>query len=159
AGRKVALVSYHSGADEAEGVARRIAEAVKAGRRFRDFAVLVRVNALTRGLEQALVKHRVPFQIVKGLAFFDRKENRDVLAYIRLLLNPRDDVSFERVVNEPPRGIGPTSLAHLKAYAENNDIGLLSASGRAEFVPGLKGKAVKALRDFHQMVADLGQYA
>jgi DNA helicase-2/ATP-dependent DNA helicase PcrA len=156
AGQKVHLLSFHSGLDEADGVARRIADAVKVGkRRFRDFAVLVRVNALTRGLEQALIKHRVPFQIVKGLAFFDRKENRDVLAYLRLLLNPRDDVSFDRVVNEPPRGIGATTLGHLKAYAEAQEISLLSACGRADFVPGLKPKAVKALRDFHQMMMDL----
>jgi DNA helicase-2/ATP-dependent DNA helicase PcrA len=156
AGQKVTLLSFHSGLDEAEGVARRIADAVKAGRhRFRDYAVLVRVNALTRGLEQALIKHRVPFQIVRGLAFFDRKENRDVLAYLRLLLNPKDDVSFDRVVNEPPRGIGATTLGHLKAYAADQEISLLSACGRAEFVTGLKPKAVKALRDFHQMMMDL----
>jgi DNA helicase-2/ATP-dependent DNA helicase PcrA len=159
-GQKVTLLSYHSGLDEADGIARHIASAVKKGQRdHRDFAILVRVNALTRGLEQAMVKQRVPFQIVKGLAFFDRKENRDVLAYIRLLLNPRDDVSFERIVNEPARGIGATTLAQVKLYAERNEISQLSACGRAEFIEGLRPKAVKALREFYQMMTDLTSFA
>ena len=96
----------------------RIKEAVKAGRfKYRDLAIFVRINALTRTLESAFVKHGVPFQIVKGLAFFDRKENRDVLAYLRLLVNPHDTVSFLRVVNEPARGIGKVSLDKLQAFA------------------------------------------
>src|SRR5262249_39266007 len=90
AGQPVMVLTYETGLDEAHGIARRIRQAVDAKKRaFRDFAVFVRINALTRGLEMAFVKERVAFQIVKGLAFFDRKENRDVLAYIRLLLNPR----------------------------------------------------------------------
>ena len=107
------VLTFETGVDEAEGIARRIRKAVEAGKRsYRDFAVFLRINALSRGLETAFVKQRVPFQIVKGLAFFDRKENRDVLAYLRLLLNPRDDLSFLRAVNEPARGIGKVSLEH-----------------------------------------------
>src|SRR5205814_495326 len=79
-------------------------------------------------LEQAFVKERVPFQMVRGLAFFERKENRDVLAYLRLLVNPRDNLSFLRVVNEPARGIGKTSLDHLQAYAEPRELPLLAAA-------------------------------
>src|SRR5262249_21331632 len=102
AGERVSVLTFETGVEEADGVARRIRQAVDAGKRaYRDFAVLLRINALTRGLEGAFVQQRVPFQIVKGLAFFDRKENRDVLAYLRLLLNPRDDISFLRAVNEP----------------------------------------------------------
>src|SRR5207302_8235256 len=97
-------------------------------RSYRDFAVFMRVNALSRALETAFVKERVPFQIVKGLAFFDRKENRDILAYLRLMLNPRDDISFLRIVNEPARGIGKTSLEHLQAYAGPRELSLLSAA-------------------------------
>ena len=142
--------------EEAEGIVRRIKQAVQSGKRsYRDFAILLRINALTRGLETAFVQERVPFQIVKGLAFFDRKENRDVLAYLRLLVNPRDNVSFERVVNEPPRGIGKVSLDHLKTYAETNEVSLLSACGRAEFIPAIKGKAASALREFGAMMLKL----
>jgi DNA helicase-2/ATP-dependent DNA helicase PcrA len=155
-GQKVTVLTFETGVSEAEGIARRIRQAVQEGRRsYRDFAVLLRINALTRGLETAFVQQRVPFQIVKGLAFFDRKENRDVLAYLRLLINPRDDVSFERVVNEPPRGIGKVTLEHLKTYAQANELSLLGACAAADKVPGLKGKAAAGLRGFALLMREL----
>jgi DNA helicase-2/ATP-dependent DNA helicase PcrA len=148
-GQKVMVLKFETGVGEAEGIVRRIKQAVQDGRRaYRDFAVLLRINALTRELEKAFVQGRVPFQIVKGLAFFDRKENRDVLAYLRLLANPRDNVSFERVVNEPPRGVGKVTLDHLKTYADANEVSLLAACARAEFIAPIKGKAANALREF-----------
>ena len=99
AGQPVTVLTFETGLDEAEGIARRIRDGRRAGKRsYRDFAVFLRINALSRTLESAFIKHRVPYQIVKGLAFFERKENRDVLAYLRLLLNPRDDLSFLRAV-------------------------------------------------------------
>ena len=114
---------------------------MEAGKRhYRDFAVFLRINALSRGLETAFVKQRVPFQIVKGLAFFDRKENRDVLAYLRLLLNPRDDLSFLRAVNEPARGIGKVSLEHLRNYAEPREMSLLGGGARGRQDPGDQGQ-------------------
>src|SRR5207244_7762781 len=78
-GQRVTVLTYESGIDEADGIVRRIREAAASGKRtFRDFAIFLRINALSRTLESAFVKQRVPFQIVRGLAFFDRKENRDV---------------------------------------------------------------------------------
>src|SRR4029077_16681225 len=91
---------------------------------------------------------RVPFQIVRGLAFFERKENKDIVAYLRLLLNPRDDLSFLRVVNEPPRGVGKVSLDRLIQYAEPRELCLLAAAAQVDKAPGLKGKAVTGLRSF-----------
>src|SRR5262249_25589806 len=103
----------------------------------------------TRTLELAFTRERVPYQIVKGLAFYDRKENRDVLAYLRLLLNPRDNLSFERAVNEPARGIGKVSLEHLRTDAEPRELSLLAAAAT--------GKAAAGLREFAQMIRDLQQ--
>jgi DNA helicase-2/ATP-dependent DNA helicase PcrA len=158
AGQPVTVLTFETGLDETEGIARRIRQAVDAGkRRYRDFAVFLRINALTRGLETAFVKERVPFQIVKGLAFFDRKENKDVMAYLRLMLNPRDDLSFERVVNEPARGIGKVALQHLRTFAEPREISLLTAAGQVDQITLLKGKAANALRDFHRMMHDLAE--
>ncbi len=155
-GQPVTLLTYETGIDEAEGIALRIRRAVEAKQHsYRDFAVFVRMNALTRALESAFVKHRVPFQIVKGLAFFDRKENRDVLAYLRLLVNPRDDLSFLRIVNEPTRGIGKTSLDHLREYAEPRELSLLAAAAEVKNVTNIKGKASKGLTDFSQMMREL----
>ena len=157
-GHPVTVLTYETGTDEAEGIARRIRTAVeKQGRKYRDFAIFLRINALSRGLEQSFVKERVPYQIVKGLAFFDRKENRDVLAYLRLLLNPRDDLSFLRAVNEPARGIGKVTLDHLKAHAEPRSMSLLAAAGEADRIAAIKGRAAVSLRDFAQLMAELRQ--
>ena len=83
--------------DEADQVVARIRQAVSDQRfNYKDVAVFVRMNALTRTLESAFIKHGVPFQIVKGVAYFERKENKDILAYLRLLLNPNDNLSFLR---------------------------------------------------------------
>jgi DNA helicase-2/ATP-dependent DNA helicase PcrA len=155
-GQPVSVLFYESGQDEAEGVARRIRDAVQGGKRhYRDFAIFLRMNALTRSLETSFLKQRVPFQIVRGLAFYERKENRDVLAYLRLLLNPRDDLSFLRVVNEPPRGIGKVSLEHLQKYAEPREMSLLEAAGQVQKIPAIKGKASKGLLEFHALMAGL----
>src|SRR5439155_22131203 len=98
-------------------------------------------------------------QIVKGLAFFERKENRDVLAYLRLLLNPRDELSFLRAVNEPARGIGKVSLEHLQAYAEPRGLSLLAAAAEVAKIPSIKGKAATGLRDFVLLMHELSKLA
>ncbi len=155
-GDPVNVLTFDNGLDEAEGVVVRIKEAVKSGKfKYRDHAIFMRINALTRSLESAFVKHGVPFQIVKGLAFFQRKENRDVLAYLRLLANPQDTISFLRVVNEPARGIGKVSLDKLQGFAADQEIGLLAAAGQVARITEIKGKASTGLRDFHRMMTDL----
>jgi DNA helicase-2/ATP-dependent DNA helicase PcrA len=155
-GQPVTVLTFDTGLDEAEGIARRIRQAVEKGERaYRDFAVFLRINALSRGLEAAFMQQRVPYQIVRGLAFFERKENRDILAYLRLMVNPRDDLSFLRVVNEPARGIGKVSLDHLRTYAEPRELSLLSAAAEVGKIKEIKGKAVAGLRDFHQLLTDL----
>jgi DNA helicase II / ATP-dependent DNA helicase PcrA len=158
AGQPVTVLTFETGLDEAEGIARRIRDAVEKGKRhYRDFAVFMRINALSRALEAAFIKHRVPYQIVKGLAFFERKENRDILAYLRLVLNPRDDLSFERAVNEPARGIGKVSLEHLRRYAGPREMSLLGAAREVAKIPAIKGKAAVSLREFAQLMHDLSQ--
>ena len=155
-GQPVTVLTFDTGLDEAEGIARRIRAAVAKGERsYRDFAVFLRINALSRGLEAAFMQQRVPHQIVRGLAFFERKENRDILAYLRLMVNPRDDLSFLRAVNEPARGIGKVSLDHLRTYAEPRELSLMSAAAEVGKIKEIKGKASAGLRDFHQLLADL----
>jgi DNA helicase-2/ATP-dependent DNA helicase PcrA len=159
-GEPVRVLTFDTGLDEAEALARRIHAAVEVdGRGYRDFAIFLRVNALSRALEQAFVRQRVPYQIVKGLAFFERKENRDVLAYLRLLANPRDDLSFMRAVNEPARGIGKVSLEHLQAYATPREMSLLGAAEEVSKIPAIKGKAAKAIFDFARLIRELAPLA
>jgi DNA helicase II / ATP-dependent DNA helicase PcrA len=155
-GDPVKVLTYETGLDEAEGVVERIKNSVQAGLlRYRDHAIFLRINALSRSLESAFVKQGVPFQIVKGLAFFERKENKDVLAYLRLLVNPQDSISFMRAVNEPARGIGKVSLDKLQQYAEQNEIGLLAAAGNVPRISEIRGKAATGLRDFYRLMTEL----
>ena len=155
-GEAVKVITFNDGLSEAEGVVLRIKDAVASGKfKYGDHAIFTRINALTRSLESAFVKHGVPFQIVKGLAFFERKENRDMLAYLRLLANPQDTVSFLRIVNEPARGIGKVSLDKLQSFAANLEIGLLEAAGQVARITEIKGKAATGLRDFHKLVTEL----
>jgi DNA helicase-2/ATP-dependent DNA helicase PcrA len=156
AGAPVTVLTFETSEDEAEGICRRIIEAVKAGKRsYRDFALFLRVNALSRTLESAFIRHGVPYQVVKGFAFYDRKEVRDVLAYLRLLVNPRDNLSFLRAINEPARGVGKVSLEHLHNYAEPRQISLLEAAGQVERIPAIKGKAIQGLREFANLMNEL----
>jgi DNA helicase-2/ATP-dependent DNA helicase PcrA len=156
-GEPVRVLTFETGLDEAYGIARRIRQAVESGgRKYRDFALFLRLNALSRALEQAFVRERVPFQIVRGLAFFDRKENRDVLAYLRLLVNPRDDLSILRIINEPARGLGKVTLENLRMYAEPREMSLLSAAASADKIEGLRTKG-KVLQEFAAMMDELSK--
>lgn len=156
AGDPVRVLTYDSGLDEADGVVHRIKQAVEGGKfKYRDHAIFLRINALSRTLESAFVKHGVPFQIVKGLAFYDRKENKDILAYLRLLVNPSDTVSFLRAVNEPARGIGKVSLERVVNWANDNELSPAVACAQVARIPEIKGKAATGLRGFAQLLTDL----
>ena len=114
-------------------------------------AVFYRVNALTRVLEDALMKSAVPYQIIRGTEFYSRKEVKDVLAYLRLIANPEDNVSLERIINVPTRGIGSTSVSRMAAFAAEKKISLLDACRQAANIDGL-GKKAEACRSFAVLV-------
>ncbi|NLX56448.1 MAG: UvrD-helicase domain-containing protein [Planctomycetaceae bacterium] len=147
-GRPVRVVVYPTGRDEADGIAARIANEVAAGlRRPRDYAIFYRTNALSRALERALKSVRMPYQIARGLEFYQRKEIKDILAYLHLLCNPASDIAFLRVINTPPRRIGKTAVAHLKRHAAHHRIPLLSAAREAGLIESLaKRTAVEIAR-------------
>jgi len=111
---------------------------------FKDFAVLYRTNAQSLALENSFRRDDIPYYIVGGMSFYKRKEIKDALSYIRLLLNPQDTESLLRILNEPPRGIGNVSLGHIREFADKEGISLLEAFGRAEDIPNLMTKARKA---------------
>ena len=116
------------------------------------FAVLYRTNAQSRALEDAFRRRNVPYQIVGGTRFYERKEIQDVLAYLRLISNPADASAFERVVNLPRRGIGKTSLGRLLVWALDRRIPLLEAAARAGEAPDMPGGARRALEAFAGMI-------
>ena len=117
-----------------------------------DFAVLYRTNAQSRALEERFLRRRVPYQIVGGVRFYERREIQDAVAYLRLAANPRDVDAFARIVNYPRRGVGRVSLERLAAFAEGRGIGLLEAAGRAAEVPRLPGPARKGLAGLAALV-------
>jgi DNA helicase-2/ATP-dependent DNA helicase PcrA len=148
-GRPVQLITYPDQRAEADAIAARIAFDVRSGkRRPGDFAVFYRMNALSRSLEFALRDQGVPYQMVNGVEFYQRKEIKDVLAYLQLLHNPRNDVAFQRVVNTPPRGIGPGSLKHLAAHAGRHRLSLLEAAREAGLVESLGKRPTMAIARF-----------
>src|SRR5690606_34731639 len=111
---------YRADTEREEGlyVAQQIEQLIQEKRfRYSDFAILYRTNAQSRAIEETFMKASIPYQMVGGTKFYDRKEIKDMLAYLRLIVNPDDDISFVRVVNEPKRGIGKTTLDKLQAYA------------------------------------------
>lgn len=155
-GAPVRIVLDASGHDEADRVATEIAAAIATGRRWpRDFAILFRTNALSRSLEVALRGRGIPYQLVRGLEFFKRREVRDVVAWLRLIRNPRDDEALYRVINVPTRGIGRQSLDRLAAWAEQRRLPVVEAAAEAAQIEGISKRASKALVDFARLHAEL----
>ena len=152
-GIPVRLCHYPDHRDEADRIAEMIAQRIADGeRRPADFAIFYRINSLSRSFEMALRRRGVPYQVVQGLEFFQRKEVKDVLAYLTLLVNPRDEVAFGRIVNVPTRGIGRTSLERLRTYATQRRVSSLEAARQAASIPGLNARAAKALERFAEMM-------
>src|SRR5215475_380538 len=148
-GKPVRLIFQPTQKDEADQIAETIEREVRAGRRRpRDFAVFYRTNALSRSLEFALRDFGIPYQMVNGLEFYARKEIKDVLAYLHLLDNPRDNVAFTRIINTPPRGIGRGTIAKLQRYAADRGVSLLAAAREAGLIEGLNKKAAVAVARF-----------
>ncbi len=156
AGPPVRLHVLPSDTDEARQVAASIAEELTGQRRKAgDFAVFYRTNSQSRLFELALAELGVPYHIVHGVEFFQRKEIRDVLAYLQLVNNPRNDIALRRVINTPPRRIGKVALQRLEAYAVEHRCSLLEACRNARGVDKLASPAAKAASGFSQLIDDL----
>ena len=120
---------------------------------LKDFAVLYRTNAQSRSLEDALRRSSIPYTIVGGIRFYERKEIKDVLAYLRLIANPSDEESLNRIVNYPPRGIGSVSLERIQSYASSQRLGLFKAMEEEEKISDLGDRSRQAVRDFVGLMA------
>jgi ATP-dependent DNA helicase UvrD/PcrA len=120
-----------------------------------DVAVFYRTNAMSRVLEDTLVRFELPYQVIGGTKFYEKAEVKDAVAYLSLLVNPADQVSFSRIVNSPRRGIGNTSQGRLASYANTAGLTIWEVMERAEDVPGLSAAAIKAVSRFHETMAGL----
>jgi DNA helicase II / ATP-dependent DNA helicase PcrA len=155
AGEMLTLVESADEADEAQWITREIVSRMGANAEVgaRGFVVLYRTNAQSRALEEALRREGLPYRIIGGTRFYERREVKDVLAYLRLIANPAADEAFLRIVNVPRRGIGDTSVSRLAEWATRQRLSLLAAAARADEVPDLRGVAVRALPALAEQVA------
>jgi len=145
-GSPVQVHGVYDEAEEARLVGERIATHVQMkARGFGDFAVLYRTNAQSYTLERAFLQQRVPYQLVGGVRFYDRKEIKDVIAYLRLLYQPNDRMSFTRIANVPGRGVGATSLEKFLNWQSEHDFDIITALGHIEETNVITGKAKAAL--------------
>jgi DNA helicase-2/ATP-dependent DNA helicase PcrA len=146
AGQPVGILQVANERAEAEGIVRRVKNAVDARfRNYEEFAVLYRTNAQSRSVEEAFVRYGVPYRIVGGQRFYDRKEIKDLMAYLRLLYQPEDRVSFERVVNVPTRGIGTKSLESFYRWQRLQALSLQEALQTIGDAPDITAKAKNGL--------------
>jgi DNA helicase-2/ATP-dependent DNA helicase PcrA len=151
-GDRLTLRLFDTERDEGNAVADAISTALADGHAPADVAVLYRTNAQSRPLEDALRRRRIPYVIYGGVRFYDRKEVKDALAYLRLLANPRSTLDFLRVVNVPPRGIGKTTLDRLADIAAEGGMSLLDAAASAIEHGTLAGKARTSLKGFLELL-------
>ena len=158
-GAKVTYYRAQSGDDEAHFIIAKIQEEVKEKKRsYHDFAVLYRTNAQSRTVEESFVKSNVPYQIVGGHKFYDRKEIMDIMAYLKLVANPSDSMSFNRIINTPKRGIGPVSVRRFMDFARDNGLSILGAFDHIS-MSGVTARAGARLSDFGAKLRDAINFA
>ena len=151
-GEKIKIYEAYDERQEARYVVDQIQDIIEVENyTYKDFAVLYRTNAQSRAMEDVLMKANIPYRIIGGTKFYERKEIKDLLAYLRLIANPHDDISFTRVVNVPKRGIGASSIDKLQQYAELNDLSLFDAILESDFA-GISKKAVNELHNFRTLI-------
>jgi len=156
-GEKIRLIKAYAEQEEALLIASSIISCIQSdSAEYQDFAILYRTNAQSRALEEALRKRNLPYMIYSGNSFFERAEVKDLMAYLKLIVNVNDDESFKRIVNKPARGIGETSVAALYAAASTHGTSLFKAAYADDLETyGLKTAAVKKIREFCEMIGRL----
>ncbi|KEQ25339.1 DNA helicase PcrA [Paenibacillus tyrfis] len=153
-GQRIRLYQADSEHEEGYFITGEIRKNVDKGRRFSEHAILYRTNAQSRVVEEILIKSDIPYQIVGGIKFYDRKEIKDILAYLRLISNPDDDISFARIVNVPKRGIGDTTVERLGAAAGQFGVSMFAMLENVDSME-IGAKARNALADFRDMIENL----
>ena len=154
-GKKVAFRRYDTGRDEAEDIISQIKDNCRRGTRsYRDYAVLYRTNAQSRAFEEVCVRAGLPYRLIGGVNFYQRKEVKDILAYLKTIDSGRDEIALQRIINTPRRGIGAVTLNKVAVFAQANDLSLLQAMEHVENIPGI-GKAGEKIKAFTNLIMRL----
>jgi DNA helicase-2/ATP-dependent DNA helicase PcrA len=152
AGRDVNVLNFEDESEESAEVAQRVKELIEVGASAGDIAVFYRVNAMSRALEEAFIRLRIPYQVVRGVEFYNRKEIRDLLAYLKVLVNPMDEVALLRIINTPARGLGKVTVDKVRAYASRRNIGLFEALEQANKLDFLAAGVKGRIAAFNEMI-------
>jgi DNA helicase-2/ATP-dependent DNA helicase PcrA len=162
AGENVCFIQYNYDADEARGIVEDIIEKINfdlsGNTTYRDFAILYRTNAQSRSLEEKLVAKNVPYRIVGGVNFYQRKEIKDILAYLKTIDNGQDALQTKRIINIPKRGIGTTTIEHVQSYADAREISFYDALLEAVMIPEV-ARARNKLMEFTEVIETLKESA
>jgi len=158
-GQRLVVFEAEDEHDEAAYLAEVVTELEKAERRRSEMAVFYRTNAQSRVIEEVMVKFGVPYQVVGGLKYYDRREVKDVLAYLRAIVNPDDTVALKRIVNVPKRSIGATSVGHIDRFAESEGLGFFEALQRSDDNPRLAARAQRSIAEFVALMDHLTNQA
>ncbi|KXS44478.1 MULTISPECIES: DNA helicase PcrA [unclassified Candidatus Frackibacter] len=159
-GEPLQLYKAHNEREEAQYIAKEILKNRANGDLdYSDFAILYRTNAQSRVLEDVLIKEGIPYRMVGGLKFYDRKEIKDILGYLRLIYNPADDVSLQRIINVPKRGVGATTVQRLNEFANDNNISLYEAVQRVDEISTISSRFSAKVSKFGAIISYLRQQA
>jgi len=155
-GLPVQMVQVGSERAEGESIIRRIRNGVDGGqRKYNDYAILYRTNAQSRSVEEAMVHYGIPYRVVGGVRFYDRKEIKDILAYLRLIFQSEDRVSFERIVNIPARGVGAKSLQNFLGWQRHENLSLLEALTKSGTCEDITPKARTSLSELGDILVSM----
>ena len=154
AGDKVKYINCYDEKEEARIVAKEIEKGFSEGNNYRDYAVLYRTNAQSRNFEEAFSSFSIPYQVVGGLRYYDRKEIKDMMCYMRLVVDPNDDLSMARIINEPKRGIGGKSLEKISAYARAKGVSLFEILKDEEVLDSLSAKSKVSIKSMISVLDD-----
>ena len=152
-GEKITLYAAADERDEAAWICQRIRQLQRGGTPYGSIAILYRMHALSRVLEETLMRAGIPYHVYGGTRFYDRREVRDVLAYLRVIQNPADDISLSRIINVPKRAIGDSTVEQLTQYARQNDMSLYAAVAAPPDT--LASRARKSVNDFSSLIVSL----
>lgn len=156
-GEKIQYYRLESDYREAGYIAQEIGYMVQQGENYRDFAILYRTNAQSRNFEDSLAQRRIPYRVIGGLRYYDRMEIKDMIAYMRLVANPMDDIAFDRVVNSPKRGIGKATMDKIKSVANYCEKSIFQYVESEAIADTLSGKASRGMNEFLEIIREYSE--
>ena len=156
-GQDVTIISAADEHTESAEVVNRVRTLISGGLAYSDIAIFYRLNSLSRVMEDALRKGGVPYRIARGVEFYNRKEIKDVLAYLKLIVNPDDEIACERIINVPARGIGATTINRLRAFGQGRGLSLFESARQARQIGAIGKSAVTKIEGFVHLIGELSQ--